>query len=72
MGIVTAEESRDRSAGCLHSRCMNAVWPSGPIASPDGKWVLLAEIAELRQLGAVPRGSDGRQFSGPPGGAARG
>ena len=40
-------------------------------ASPDGKWVLLVEMDQDHGLGALPRGSHGRQFAGPPGGTAR-
>ena len=62
MGIVAAEESRNgehdvyvppKDRGMAHRSYL----------SPDGKWVLLVELVG-HGLGALPRGSDRRQFTG--------
>ena len=52
--------------------CMNAAWRTGPICHPMGNGCCWWKWTRTTALGALPRGSDGRQFTGPPGGAARG
>ncbi len=75
MGIVTAREGRIGE----HQISKDVYIPGNDrgmatrsYASPDGKWVLVAEITEYGNWGPCRRGADRRRYARPAGGAARG